>query len=188
MARNVIPLYTTNQIITAAHGNTYWRDNEIAHWVGTTEGDVDYYSSATAKSRLAIGTAGQGLLTNAGATAPEWGTVIRELIAKRQGGGASDWHTVGTTNYTPSGSKIQVGVKLMTVVASVIENVTVTFPEAFTNIPLVILGAPRYTAGGLSPERAIAVSNPSTTTFKIYAAFDPAQTITLNHYWMAIGD
>lgn len=32
MARNAIPLYVTNQLITAAHGNTYWRDNEAAHW------------------------------------------------------------------------------------------------------------------------------------------------------------
>ena len=32
MARSVIPLYTTNQLITAAHGNSYWKDNEAAHW------------------------------------------------------------------------------------------------------------------------------------------------------------
>lgn len=42
---------------------------------GTTAGDLDYYTSGTAKSRLAIGTAGQVLKVNAGATAPEWGTV-----------------------------------------------------------------------------------------------------------------
>ena len=32
MARTAIPLYVTNQLVTAAHGNTYWRDNESAHW------------------------------------------------------------------------------------------------------------------------------------------------------------
>jgi hypothetical protein len=41
---------------------------------GTTAGDVDYYTSGTAKARLAIGTAGQVLQVNAGATAPEWAT------------------------------------------------------------------------------------------------------------------
>ena len=41
---------------------------------GTTAGDVDYYTSSTAKTRLAIGTAGQVLQVNSGATAPEWVT------------------------------------------------------------------------------------------------------------------
>jgi hypothetical protein len=40
---------------------------------GTTAGDVDYYTSGTAKARIAIGTAGQVLKVNAGGTAPEWG-------------------------------------------------------------------------------------------------------------------
>jgi hypothetical protein len=42
---------------------------------GTTAGDVDYYTTSTAKARLAIGTAGQLLRVNSGATAPEWATV-----------------------------------------------------------------------------------------------------------------
>lgn len=41
---------------------------------GTTAGDVDYYTSSTAKARLGIGTAGQVLAVNTGATAPEWVT------------------------------------------------------------------------------------------------------------------
>jgi len=41
---------------------------------GTTAGDLDYYTSATAKARLGIGTAGQVLVVNSGATAPEWGS------------------------------------------------------------------------------------------------------------------
>jgi hypothetical protein len=40
---------------------------------GTTAGDLDYYTSSTAKARLGIGTAGQVLKVNSGATAPEWG-------------------------------------------------------------------------------------------------------------------
>ncbi len=39
---------------------------------GTTAGDIDYYTSSTAKARIAIGTAGQVLTVNSGATAPEW--------------------------------------------------------------------------------------------------------------------
>ena len=40
---------------------------------GTTAGDIDYYTSSTAKARVGIGTAGQILQVNSGATAPEWG-------------------------------------------------------------------------------------------------------------------
>lgn len=41
----------------------------------TTAGDISYRAStANAKSRLAIGTAGQVLTVNSGATAPEWAT------------------------------------------------------------------------------------------------------------------
>jgi hypothetical protein len=41
---------------------------------GTTAGDIDYYTTSTAKARVAIGTAGQVLQVNSGATAPEWTT------------------------------------------------------------------------------------------------------------------
>lgn len=60
----------TGATYTAAQYNTYVRDNFTAIWVGTTAGDIDYYSSSTAKTRLAIGTAGQMLLSNG--SAPTW--------------------------------------------------------------------------------------------------------------------
>lgn len=39
---------------------------------GTTAGDIDYYSSSTAKTRVAIGSNGQLLRVNSGGSAPEW--------------------------------------------------------------------------------------------------------------------
>jgi hypothetical protein len=56
---------------------------------GTTAGDIDYYTAATTKARIAIGTAGQVLTVNSGATAPEWAlpapggglTLITETVA-----------------------------------------------------------------------------------------------------------
>jgi hypothetical protein len=42
---------------------------------GTTAGDIDYYTTSTAKARIGIGTANQVLRVNSGATAPEWATV-----------------------------------------------------------------------------------------------------------------
>jgi hypothetical protein len=55
---------------------------------GTTAGDVDYYTSTTAKARLGIGTAGQVLTVNSGATAPQWSTLSSEksrIILKNTG-------------------------------------------------------------------------------------------------------
>ena len=40
MARTEIPSYTINQLITAAHANTYLKDNEAAHWALIS--DMDY--------------------------------------------------------------------------------------------------------------------------------------------------
>jgi hypothetical protein len=42
---------------------------------GTTAGDIDYYTTSTTKARVGIGTAGQFLAVNSGATAPEWQTL-----------------------------------------------------------------------------------------------------------------
>jgi len=60
--------------------NEQIRDNGNAIWVGTTAGDMDYYAGAANKARLAIGTAGQVLTVNPGATAPLWGNGGMTLI------------------------------------------------------------------------------------------------------------
>ena len=52
---------------------------------GTTAGDIDYYTSSTAKARVAIGTAGQVLKVNAGGTAPEWGTTADQTPLTTKG-------------------------------------------------------------------------------------------------------
>lgn len=56
--------------VTAAEFNQQIRDNFNALWNGTTAGDIDYYTSSTAKTRLGIGAAGT-ILAPSGA-APAW--------------------------------------------------------------------------------------------------------------------
>ncbi|HKZ20299.1 MAG TPA: hypothetical protein VJQ57_09330 [Acidimicrobiia bacterium] len=55
--------------------------NELPFRKLTTTGDTLYASAANTASRLAIGTAGQVLKVNSGATAPEWGQVAAAGIA-----------------------------------------------------------------------------------------------------------
>ena len=83
MAYTAIPTYVTNQLITAAHGNTYWKENISTLFPYTTAGDIAYASSASVLARLGIGTAGQVLRTNSGANAPEWSNGDMALIEKK---------------------------------------------------------------------------------------------------------
>lgn len=70
MAYSIVPTVSTSDSWTASQHNTYIKDNFAAVWVGTTAGDMDYYTAATTKSRLAIGTSYQ-LLRSTG-SAPAW--------------------------------------------------------------------------------------------------------------------
>lgn len=62
-------VFTALELLTAAKLNAM-QDNITAGWVGTTAGDQDYYVSASAKQRVAIGTAGQIWMSNG--SAPGW--------------------------------------------------------------------------------------------------------------------
>ena len=67
----------TGATYTAAQYNTYVRDNFTAIWVGTTAGDMDYYTSATAKTRVAIGANGSYLESSG--SAPSWTKFYRPI-------------------------------------------------------------------------------------------------------------
>ena len=81
MAYSAVILVATGDLWTAANNNVYLKDNMSATWVGTTAGDTDYYTGAAAKSRLAIGTAGEVQRMNAGETVAEWGGLLNALIS-----------------------------------------------------------------------------------------------------------
>ena len=53
-------------------------------------------------------------------------------LYRRQGGSATAWNASGTTTYTPTAVRVQVGAKLGT------SPMTITYPTAFSQIPLVL--------------------------------------------------
>lgn len=70
----------------------------------TTAGDISYRAStANAKSRLAIGTAGQVLTVNSGATAPEWTTPASGGMTLLNAGGTTLSGSSTTVSFTPTG-------------------------------------------------------------------------------------
>lgn len=79
MAYSVHPSVVPGDTWTAANQMTYVAGNFMALWVGTTAGDMDYYSSATVKARLPIGSPYQVLITNAAGNAPEWGNANNSI-------------------------------------------------------------------------------------------------------------
>ncbi len=78
----------------------------------TTTGDVIYSSSGSTPARLGIGTAGQVLQVNSGATAPEWATPA-------SGGGMTLINTGGTTL---SGASVSIS----------------SIPQTYKNLQLVL--------------------------------------------------
>jgi hypothetical protein len=71
----VLPSGAATQILTVnADGSIGWAAPASQN-VMTTAGDTIYGGASGAATRLAVGTAGQVLTVNAGATAPSWTTV-----------------------------------------------------------------------------------------------------------------
>jgi hypothetical protein len=70
MAKTAFRTWVLGEIVTAAMMNEQIRDNGNEIWKGTTAGDIDYYTSATTKARLGIGTAYQRLAVVSGI--PTW--------------------------------------------------------------------------------------------------------------------
>jgi hypothetical protein len=70
MTYTTVPTYTTNQLVTSSHANTYWRDNLNALFPHTAAGDLAYASAATVLSRLEIGAAGKRLGSDG--SVPSW--------------------------------------------------------------------------------------------------------------------
>jgi hypothetical protein len=73
-------------------------DAAIAKSTVTTAGDI-IFRNATVPTRLGIGTAGQVLKVNSGATAPEWGSASATYVGVSAAGSQSTVITNGATDY-----------------------------------------------------------------------------------------
>ena len=70
MAYTTLPTYVTNQLVTAAHANTYWRDNLNELFPYAAIGDIAYADATTTLAALEIGTSDFELVSTG--TAPSW--------------------------------------------------------------------------------------------------------------------
>ena len=97
----------------------------------------------------------------------------------RQGGHASDWSTVGTTTYFPKTMKMQAGSSQTSNGATV----TVTFPVAFANIPLVFVTPLMETA-----EPHYVQTTPAAANFTIDIFNEADARKIMQFSWLAIGE
>jgi len=151
MSYTQVPTYTTNQLITASHANTYWRDNINALWPFTNAGDIAFASDADDLVRLAIGAAGSMLKVNAGATAPEWlgigsaGQVLRVNSAGTSpewGAGGIKLYTFTKTGELTTTSKTYVDITNASVDVDVILTSSILMITSFSS---AIIGSSSYT-------------------------------------------
>lgn len=112
-----------------------------------------------------------------------WDT-ISELISdlRRRGGSATDWYAQGTTNYTPSSAKIQVGTARVAVSGGAGFG-AVTFPVAFAYKPVVFIAKP-YDGANWND---FGFSALTATGFSIYLQEGGTDTINVDVTWLAIG-
>lgn len=108
---------------------------------------------------------------------------ISGVLWRRQGGSSTVWYQQGTTNYTPSNAIMQGGVARIVFVAQVASAVTVTFPVAFSNPPIILLSHPYF---GLDVQD-YGYATVLAASFGIYMVFSLPQTLNLDVTWLAIG-
>ena len=121
--------------------------------------------------------------TTAGTGDPEDLTYAQVLAAilpmNRQGGSSTSFASGGTTNYTPSNLRVQFGAIPITV-ASGSGSVTITFPVAFSNTPVIFALATGELAGDI-----LSIVSVFAGTSQIAAVGSSNGTGTL--HWLAIG-
>ncbi len=100
---------------------------------------------------------------------------------RRQGGSAANWENSGNTNYTPGAVRIQAGSKNWTGTPTGLGSIVVTFPVAFSDVPL-------GWAVSKSPSLSVGI-NVTTTTMEIFfkVVEDDTLVSVANFYWQAIG-
>jgi hypothetical protein len=115
------------------------------------------------------------------------GAGVSQFI-KRQGGNASDWSFTGTTTYPSSGmlagARMQAGAREVTFIGGQFTGgLAITFPQAFSNKPLVIVGGAVGSAGFVSGSATEITA--SGFTLNGWCSASATESVCL--HWLAIG-
>lgn len=103
-------------------------------------------------------------------------------LYRRQGGSASNWSTQGTTDYTPTTVRMQVGCKRLVFSTNSTTAATVTFPQAFSNVPTVWIQC-------ANSNGFMAYGTPTSSNFLLSSQTIDGSSVSGNYdfFWLAIG-
>lgn len=189
----------TGATYQASDYNTHTKGNFTSIWVGTTAGDLDYYTSSTSKARLALVTGG---LLYGGASAPAYlapstaGKVLKTngigsewapMVSSRQGGSSTVWNSPGTTTYVPTSTIIQTGCVSMTFASSTGNFTAITYPTAFAQAPTIFVSPECIFSLSFMWSVGTTQAADPTTGFNLNVKWASAYTGTINFSWLAIG-
>lgn len=137
---------------------------------GTTAGDLDYYTSGTAKARLGIGTAAQVLAVNTGATAPEWVTISSGGMTLLASGNLSG-SSVSLTSIVQTYKSLQLNIK----------GIKVTSGSATLNFTVNSNTAANYASCNVQSNAAntVAVQSAATSFNTLQINTSPLSVLTL---------
>lgn len=179
MAFNTVPTVAALDAWTSSQHNTYIKDNFAALWPYTTAGDTTYAASSSTLARLGIGLANT-FYTSDGSV-PSWAG----LIFARQGGSSSVFTSPGTTTYTNTRSKLQMGYGSVTVSAGA-GTLNVTYPSAYSATrPAIFLSCDISTSETYT--WSLGHSNDTLTGFRIELKFAGSVAGSYSVGWLAIG-
>ena len=105
-------------------------------------------------------------------------------LSRRQGGSATDWSAPGTSSYTPGTARMQCG----TFRFSIASGVTVTFPTAFSQPPVVFATPKRdigYSGGMVLAATGVSASGFTVGLVVVGGTIDPFAEYDI--FWLAIG-
>jgi hypothetical protein len=137
-----------------------------------------YFATKVSTAMLDDGANTNAKIANDAVDDTKVGARVPQLI-RRQGGNAANWATIGTATYTPDAVRMQVG-RINDGAASA-TSFTVTFPIAYSAIPVVFVQSGDFNAGAV-----IGINNVTTTGF-VANVINKSLSNAMGHYWLAIG-
>jgi hypothetical protein len=147
--------YLKDTNVTTYYTGSAWANLDTTGMTNpmTTTGDTIYSSSGSTPARLGIGTAGQVLQVNSGATAPEWATPAA--------GGGANWSLLNSGGTALTGA----------------QTITVSGVSSADKIMVLVAGASSATAGSEISLRLNTDTGNNYHRFGIYSQYSTTYTV-----------
>lgn len=178
--------------LTQSFGTTW--EISLATFTVTTGGVITLTDDRTfRRSTMAVGT---DELDNLGVTLAKLAadsvddTKAGNRVAqfyRRQGGDASDWSVPGTTTRTPTAVRDQAGVIRYSGTSASFGQQAVTFPQAFSQPPIVNITPLAHQTGNTTGISASILSVTSTGFVIWFEVLDATSRTNIDFHWRAIG-